>query len=627
MKQITLLILLSALCACPLQAQSATPSFNVRSFGAVGDGKHDDGPAFRQAIKKAQASGGAATVLIPSGRYRIATTEQVSGSWRQSGDKSGDKSGKKGTPGGGDATGRRLVGHLIVHNANDLTIAGERGSTLLMGNPRETGLAVVASKNVTLRGFAIDYDPLPFTQGKIVAANPLAGTFDLRLDPGYGDAGDEIYRGKNVIWRAMLFDPDTRQYDFRFPDYKIVGAERLDERTWRMRVANRVRALAQLSAGPLAVVQGRYSGSPAVRFFFTSDSLIDGVTVHTAPGGAFNLRASDGITLRRCAVAPPDDGNRLLSTNADGVHVKHNRRGPTIEFCRFLRQGADAINIGTHLASVVAQEGADTLVFDFLPENTRPGDMLQFIDSASGNVLGKSQIDHLEVARWRGDSVVRAKLKSPFKIPHTAEAMGIQRVHRGPPIKRSQLERRIPVLAVVPDVVGGAVVRNNTMSNHHARGILIRGSQATIENNTFEHLIGPAIIAGFELNFTEGPGVENLTIRRNTFRDIALTNILVANTGLGNYRLLSGAGGSRDITIQGNSFSGSGARVWRKTDTFGRYITVSSAENVDISDNKFEPGASPGGDKRASIMLIRARGAKVHANSNGSVVESSTANP
>jgi hypothetical protein len=41
--------------------------FNVRSFGAVGDGKSIDSPAINRAIEAAGARGG--TVYFPAGRY------------------------------------------------------------------------------------------------------------------------------------------------------------------------------------------------------------------------------------------------------------------------------------------------------------------------------------------------------------------------------------------------------------------------------------------------------------------------------------------------------------------------------------------------------------------------------
>src|SRR5262249_22707038 len=43
-------------------------AFNVRAFGAVGDGKHLDSPAINQAIEACAKSGGG-TVYVPAGTY------------------------------------------------------------------------------------------------------------------------------------------------------------------------------------------------------------------------------------------------------------------------------------------------------------------------------------------------------------------------------------------------------------------------------------------------------------------------------------------------------------------------------------------------------------------------------
>lgn len=49
-------------------ARVAGAGFDVRSFGAVGDGQNIDLPAFNQAIAAAAASGGG-TVRVPAGTY------------------------------------------------------------------------------------------------------------------------------------------------------------------------------------------------------------------------------------------------------------------------------------------------------------------------------------------------------------------------------------------------------------------------------------------------------------------------------------------------------------------------------------------------------------------------------
>lgn len=66
----TIATALLLLCGVTLNAaESAGPNhFNVRNYGAVGDGKHVDSPAIDKAIQAASAAGGG-TVYIPAGTY------------------------------------------------------------------------------------------------------------------------------------------------------------------------------------------------------------------------------------------------------------------------------------------------------------------------------------------------------------------------------------------------------------------------------------------------------------------------------------------------------------------------------------------------------------------------------
>ena len=56
------------LIGCLYAGPAASPVFNVRSYGAVGDGKTIDTPAINRAIEAADASGGG-TVFVPAGTY------------------------------------------------------------------------------------------------------------------------------------------------------------------------------------------------------------------------------------------------------------------------------------------------------------------------------------------------------------------------------------------------------------------------------------------------------------------------------------------------------------------------------------------------------------------------------
>lgn len=62
------LLIASLFLAAVQSGRSAGTSFNVRDFGAVGDGKNLDSPAINQAIATAAQAGGG-TVLVPAGTY------------------------------------------------------------------------------------------------------------------------------------------------------------------------------------------------------------------------------------------------------------------------------------------------------------------------------------------------------------------------------------------------------------------------------------------------------------------------------------------------------------------------------------------------------------------------------
>jgi polygalacturonase len=67
---LALSIFISALAGCATMTHhgKTASTFNVRSFGALGDGKHLDSPAINKAIEAAVAAGGG-TVLVPAGTY------------------------------------------------------------------------------------------------------------------------------------------------------------------------------------------------------------------------------------------------------------------------------------------------------------------------------------------------------------------------------------------------------------------------------------------------------------------------------------------------------------------------------------------------------------------------------
>jgi uncharacterized protein (TIGR03437 family) len=71
--------------------------------------------------------------------------------------------------------------HLAWDSLSNLTI-DLRGSDLYFTHPLVSGLLVTNSKNVVFENFTADYNPLPFTQVRVVSVNPAQQTIQFAVD-------------------------------------------------------------------------------------------------------------------------------------------------------------------------------------------------------------------------------------------------------------------------------------------------------------------------------------------------------------------------------------------------------------------------------------------------------------
>ena len=77
---------------------------------------------------------------------------------------------------------RRIFADLTV--AENLEIAGS-DTTLVFSDIEGTTWSFNSCRNITLRGFTIDYDPLPFIQGRITGRSEDGRRYDFTVCGGY----------------------------------------------------------------------------------------------------------------------------------------------------------------------------------------------------------------------------------------------------------------------------------------------------------------------------------------------------------------------------------------------------------------------------------------------------------
>ena len=119
----------------------------VLMMASAANAQNDFRPLVREALQK-----GERRVVIPPGVYRLAP-----------------------------AAGQGVI--WTLQGVRDTTIVAD-GVTLI-GTKLTRALHLDHCRNVTLQGLTVDYDPLPFTQGSVVAVADDKSWIDVKIHDGY----------------------------------------------------------------------------------------------------------------------------------------------------------------------------------------------------------------------------------------------------------------------------------------------------------------------------------------------------------------------------------------------------------------------------------------------------------
>lgn len=460
----------AAAALCGVSSQTDAASFAVADYGAVADSEQDAGPAVRAALKAAVAAGPGSEVVFDRGAYRIAPTE-------------------------GDSYCIRL------QEADGITVRGTGPETeILLTRPDSGAFWVGQSSGVAIRDLTIDYDPVPFCQGAIVAVDVEGGSFDLQVADGYPTPdGSNFLNAHDPYGKwGMVIDPALRRIKSGQPDHCMTPQwEHVEGRVYRFftREEHYRLGLARMSVGDSYVHLARGHAN-AIMGHFCEDLLLEGIRIHASPALAIGLVANSGnVTVRRVQIVFRDGTDRLLTTDADGVHCQQNRARLVIEDCLFEGMADDGINIYAP-PNVVHEVRSPTEWLVSSQCHVLPGDRLQVFDPQGGVLRG--EVTALQVQPHEG------KLLLTLAEPLEGVTAGAD-------------SRTADTLYNMSACGAGFVIRRNVIRSNRRFGCMLRAGDGLVEGNLFQDNTGAGIAVLNEPDWPEGPVPWSTTIRGNRF--------------------------------------------------------------------------------------------------------------
>jgi hypothetical protein len=520
--------------------------FNVDSYGAVPDGVTNSRIAIQAAINAAKSSNAPSIIQFSDGIYLVDQELNINKSE------------------GVDFT-------MVVNGINNCIIQGAADSTttIVIKNPALGGFKISDCEGIVLKDITIDYGTLPYTQGTIYSKDLTAGTITLDLDFGYPDFNNQCFSPD--VYYATYGVPITMDSNKDLSEFgpEVIYSSsfsHINGNRWVINVEqNSLQKISELEIGSKYIQVARRSiCSPIYAIKNTSIGIQD-ITIYSAPAAATLFGMNNGVAINGLNVTIKPLSNRLISTNADGIHSYGNRGGMQIENCTFYAMGDDAINLHSK-AGYLTQIISTTQVKVYSGNDFyEVGDVIQVMDSLN-NVLR--------------DTVT---ITAVTTLSDTEYILTFNKAVNGMVVNSN---RNLTDTIYNTSACGqNSIIQNNTFYSHRGRHILLGSHDVIIRENDFRigYGVWTAVSLEFSPDWHEGPAPYNININNNIFTG---TGTPRSNTAIhfnpGTYA--SGAIGRtiKNITIDRNKFN----------NMFNTCLAIIGGEDVFIRNNEINVSTS-----------------------------------
>lgn len=462
--------------------------------------------------------------------------------------------------------------HLTISDASNVEIVADGVTMICTDFTRAISFA--NCKTVTLQGLTVDYDPLPYTQGDVIAVNLDEGWLDVHIHAGYPVRAQS---------RIDICDRKTR---FRRHNKPFMWNSKAEVRPDNIvRVFNK-EAAGFANVGDLASLGSnlKYAVPHTICMANCDGMTLRSVTVYSSNCmGIIAAGGEGGHHIDRCRVVPgpPPSGAseaRILSTNADAILTGPMRKGVITENCEIRDAGDDSWSVQSGDYVIVKKEGKTLYLAPRGTMAIEKGDRLRASLGTAPFVVKTLAKVPLENAALAPEILVKLKgaRSGYWKLLGQSGK---------PKLARVVMETEVPwnLEESVRDIDrqgDGFVLRNNKI--HSSGRILIKAS-GLIDGNLFEN--GKGIIVRPEIPYPAAVAIEEIAIRNNTIVDAHMHNpsarraqvgaICVAAEGPD--KTLRPAGIFGRVLIENNTIRGGN----------GAALVITSTREVRVSGNSF----------------------------------------
>lgn len=411
---------------------------------------------------------------------------------------------------------------IYLNNVNNLVIDGKGVKLFII----KIGplFHLDGCNNLTIKGFTIDYDPLPFTQGTITSILNKKG-ITFAIHKGYPDLTEN-----NLYESLYVFDKSTSRWKHGvgdiYGDMKVVNA-----RTGYLK-SKREQPL--LEVGDLVAIAKR-RGSLFHSFGGTKNILYEDLTILSSPSIVFSGRFTgvnhkfNRIKITKGKRPQGATEERLISSNADGINYGICDSSPSIENSELAFMGDDIMNFhGPHFPIIKVESPTSFLTvriqkFRNYKYAMKKGGVLRHLAIGTYEVLGTSKLNSIEQVKRHGFDKKYLKKYLPEYLSNYCDK-GNCTVYR---IKiESPIDLKVGQSMDFPEANCSGFKVNNSYFHDNRGKLRIMSSDGVIENNRFERQRNTAITIGNEYRYWGEAGwANNIIIRNNIFKDIGLGNV------------------------------------------------------------------------------------------------------